>query len=271
MNFKKFLSLFLVLGTIIFFTSCSSVFKKDVDMALDSNASNSVIFVSLNYPPYYYLDSQKQVKGRCVAIVKRVCERLNLKPVFKLLPWKECLERGEKGMVDGVLCLSKTRMREYYYHYPRANLDFAEYTIFQNSINTGSITSLSDLKGKKVGVIDGIAYPEDFVNYEDCEKVLLSSPTEAMRMLATGKIDCTIEILDVGSKILEYLRESDPNLDIDDVKPTSLVFRIDPIYIGIPKEAINSEELFRKIDRELLRMQHSGEIFRILSEFEEEG
>ncbi len=269
---KGILSLIFLGAIVLIFTSCSKHSVSGSNMALEDQTSNSVVFVSLNYPPYYYLNSEKKVEGRCVEVVKEMCRRIGIEPTFQLLSWRECLDRGKKGMVDGVLCLSKTKMREYFYYYPRVNLDLAEYVIFQNSRSGRNITSLEDLKGKKVGVVDGIAYPKEFMDYKGCEKVVVGSPTEAMKWLASdnGKIDCIIEILDVGNNILDYLKASAPYLESDDIKPTSLVFQIDPIYIGIPKRANQSEALYRKIDKELLKMQHSGEIFKILSDFDDQ-
>ncbi len=276
MSFMKNISslIFLVVIGLGFMSCTGKAVVKDEPLAtLEAQSNNPVIFVCDNYPPYYYLNEKKEVVGKSVAVLKKMAENLDLTPTFQCLPWNECLEKGKRGIVDGVVSLSKTKMREFTYYFPRVNLALSKWVIFNAPDYKGEgISSIEDLKGKRVGIVEGVAYPEKFMKYQDCQKITAKSTVEAMKWLANGngKVDLVVEDVAVGKYILNYLKKSDdyPKAKMIEVAP--LILKIDPIYIGIPKLSSHAKELYQKIDEELLEMQNSGEIFRISSKYEKD-
>ncbi len=55
--------------------------------------------------------------------------------------------------------------------------------------------------------------------------------------------------------------------NVDKVQLMPLAFNVDPAYLAIPKNIPNAKELYQKIDKELLKMQNRGEIFRTIYKY----
>ncbi len=229
---------------------------------------NKIIIVGDDYPPYFYPNSKNEIVGRSIGIINELAKNLDLSVEFQCLTWEECLEKSKNGTAEGIVNLSKNKERENFYYYPKVSLDISEWgVVFLKSNYKGkNVTTVNDLKNKRIGIVKDYLYPEDFANYKDCEKIEAISSQEVISWLIAGKVDFVVEDIEVTKHILkEFEKEQKENLDQVEFMP--LIFSLDYLYLGLSKKSPNADELYQRIDKELSRMQNTGEIFKILQKY----
>ncbi len=223
-----------------------------------SAQAEKIVFVAMSYAPYCYLDENNKVVGTCASIVDKVAKRVDLDMEIRILPWEECMKKGKDGSVDGIVMLFRRPEREPFFHYPKFSIAMKQYVIFTSPNYQGKkITKVDDLAGLKVGLINGIAYPKDVLEYDKYEKVFANNQEEIMELLAAEKVDAVFSDLASGSFYLDNLE----NGDKCDLMP--LVLSRDRSHLAISKKSPNAEEIYDKVNKELTKMKLSGEIYRI--------
>ncbi len=225
--------------------------------------AKKIVFVVDDYPPYHYSDANNNVVGRALAVAQKVADNANLDVTFKVLPWEECLSRVKNGSADGILTIFKTKEREKFLYFPSFGIDEGQFVVFTSPSYKGKkIIQINDLKGLRVGLIKGYAYPNEVISYNKCDKIEKTTQKELMKLLAEEKIDAMIGDIKVGRF---YLDQFDPKKRCN-LMPA--VFLRKPYYLAISKQNPNSKELYDKINKELKKIKFNGEMFKIQSSFE---
>ncbi len=110
------------------------------------------------YPPFNFQDENGQLTGFEVDFAKAVAKELGVKPEFQPSKWDGILAALESGRLDVVInqvTLSEERKKKYDFSQP--------YTVSGIQVLTrkgeeSKFTQLSDLDGKKIGVVLGTNY-----------------------------------------------------------------------------------------------------------------
>ena len=161
--------------------------------------------VSLDWPPFEFTDDQ----GNYVGITSEYVNWLNQTLGIKMNPltglsWSEVLQAVQRGDIDLIPAIVKTKEREEHLIFTRPYLKVPLVVITRNDADY--LESLDKLAGKKVAVIRGFLTRTILENkHPDIVFIELNTPEDALRAVADGDAYATISnvaVLDYHSRSL---------------------------------------------------------------------
>ena len=209
-------------------------------------------------PPFMY-QHQGQPKGLYPVLLQGVFQRAGITVEIQAMPWKRALMRGGRGEL-GIGGIYKTASR-------LAIFDYSQ-TIFEEKlivyVRRGTATSfhaLSDLYGKRVGVIRGWSYTEalDKALNDGSIMARASGSDEAnFKMLALGRLDAVIAIELAGQHIVQQLQ-------LDQVVALQPALSINSTHLVFAKQA-KQQALLQRFDQSLEAMRADGSLAELLQQ-----
>jgi polar amino acid transport system substrate-binding protein len=225
MKMKKIMTLMLALGLMVSAAACGAKEAEAVNEPVETEAAEAggeemsevlkkikdngklVLGTSADYPPFEFhvsVDGKDQIVGFDIDIAKEIAKELGVELEIKDMKFDGLLAALDQGVVDLVIAgMSPTPERE-------ENADFSSiyYTAVQSLVvktaDQASITALSDLSGKKVGVQKGtIQETLAEEQMKGAEVVALGKITDIVLSLKSGRIDAAIIELPVAEKTVE--------------------------------------------------------------------
>lgn len=182
------------------FVMCMAV----VLMALDICAEE-IIFVYETWPPYEYEDEHGKTIGKDTAIIREVCKRLGMTPVFRRLPWPRALQEAKNGTAHGIYSLFWTEERAKFLYYPSENTSVQRTVLFARKDSGVQITQLEDLHGKTVGAVRGTSYGPAFDQYTGSVKEWSVDNTMLLKKLARKRVEVVAIPEEVGKYLIAKL------------------------------------------------------------------
>jgi arginine/lysine/histidine transporter system substrate-binding protein len=255
----KVVSLVIIVVFSLFLSACDQ--KEYVNQLEKIKAEGKIVLgTSADYPPYEFhkiIDGKDTIIGFDIEIAKEIAKDLGVELVIKDMSFKGLLAAVDSGNVDFVIAgMTPTPDRE-------KNVDFSKiyYTAVQAIVvrkeDMNTYTSLADLAGKSVGVLQGS------IQQELAEEQLTSSQIKAlgrvpdlMLELKNDKVDALIVELPVASAYV------DKNSDL----------ALTNIEIGATEEGSavavknGSSELIAAINATLDRLIEAGLIDQFVAE-----
>ncbi|GFM36760.1 substrate-binding periplasmic protein [Desulfovibrio psychrotolerans] len=220
------------------------------------SARPSLTLVCDIWPPYQY-ETEYGVDGFSVAVVSRVFEEMGIemKPL-QAFPWKRAMEILEHGHADGLFSANFTPDRALFAHFPQESLVDTPWVIWTRN---SPIRSMEDLKGKRIGVVLGYSYTQEFWDFIETYCVVEQVHADFLnfRKLQLGRLDATVAELGNGLHILRMLKDETirPHMDI--------TVKTDGLFLifsrrGVPEETVNdfSAHLRRFKETEAYRKLH---------------
>jgi len=125
-----------------------------------SDGGQKIILGYVDFPPYEF-NHQGKPDGILVSIVEMLFEKFNIPLELKYLPFKRAYESAKKGNIDGLFNFYKTKHRQNYFDYSEAVIK-NPLVFFVRKDSNITFNTLNDLKGLKIGVINGYTYGEEF-------------------------------------------------------------------------------------------------------------
>lgn len=119
--------------------------------------STTLHFCDAQWPPFTYGSNGKINKGISYELLTEAFKRLNKKIEIDDIPWARCLLDVEKGLYDGVLDNNNVSPHFIHGHTPTSVYPVA---IYVRADYPDEQLVLSNLKGKKIGLVHGYEYPE---------------------------------------------------------------------------------------------------------------
>ncbi|MFV0434888.1 MAG: substrate-binding periplasmic protein [Leucobacter sp.] len=151
------------------------------------------------YPPYVS-QAGGEVTGVDGVIMQRIADELCLELNLEVQGWPAIYENTRNGAVDmaeGNIYLNKERLELYEVSVP-------VYRDEMFIVSKDGISSLEDMKGKKVGTVQGYLWVEDFQNALGKDNVqLYASEDAAYQDVANGRIEAAIMTSGGARQILE--------------------------------------------------------------------
>lgn len=180
--------------------------------------------------------------------------------------WPELVSKVENKEIDIIHALSQDTAKERYLNYSRPYYDLPVAIYAKNG--TGFITSIDDLKDKKIGVINGFGVGEEFqVSHPEFEYFKFNTAIEAFSSVLNGKIDLFIALLPTANYALNvnYIEGvvvvgSGDVLELEETVQIHMATHIDaPMLSGILDKAMRliSEQEFLDISRKWQSHNHS--------------
>lgn len=268
---KIILSIFVLLLS-IFFVACSSndtnktsSNENSDDTSNTETSSNKMTIVEgkisvgsvLTSPPNTYIDeSTQEEKGLYVDIVYEIADRLGGYEVeFVATEWASLIPALKSNKVDIIAeAMYVTEERQKEINFTDYISSFGEGLVVHEDEN--SVSTLEDLKDKKIGVQIGTTYAEML------EELNISDQLVTYESIREMLIDLTHKRLDgvlADEPILIYLAEKDPQYNIKVVN--SYESRLPGnIGIGVNKE---NEELLNELNKIIAEMKEDGTLKEI--------
>lgn len=209
-------------------------------------------------PPFMY-QYEGQPKGLYPLLLQAVFQRAGIVVEIQAMPWKRALMRGGKAEL-GIGGIYKTAQRQAVFDYSQAIFE-EKLIVYVRRGTATSFTALSDLYGKRVGVIRGWSYTEALDKAIDNGQIHASagSSDEAnFRMLASGRLDALIAIELAGQRIIQQLQ-------LDQVQALQPALSINPTYLVFAKQA-KQQALLQRFDQSLAEMRADGSLAELVQQ-----
>jgi cystine transport system substrate-binding protein len=162
---------------------------------LDTVKTRGTLRIALEgtYPPFNYKDQKTgQLTGYDVEVARLLASKLGLKPEFVSTEWSAILAGLSAGKYDVIISqVGMTAKRE-------EAFDFSEPYTYSNpqlivrSNERANYTSLSDLKGKKVGVGQGTVFEQQIKTMPGIDAKSYPATPETLQDLAFGRVDAAL-------------------------------------------------------------------------------
>lgn len=168
--------------------------------------ANDKIVIGVSILEPWRMKNDGIFEGPDIEVAKKIAEKLNLTPEFKIAPLKRCLEWMKQGSIDMMTGLLKSEEREAYIHfvepYYKSKSNKSFYVLKGNK---NLITKYEDLYGLKIGVKRGAKYFPQFDEDEKLNKSPVTEYKQNLKMLIAKRIDTFIVTKDQGDYLISKL------------------------------------------------------------------
>jgi polar amino acid transport system substrate-binding protein len=235
-------------------------------MAACAAAAEVPVFSGDGSPPKMYVH-QGQERGILIDILRYAerqlqGERLHL----ALYPWARAYMQASSGD-GGILGLSWTQRRDEIFDYSEP-LFFDEVVVVVRRGSEFPFRTLSDLRGKRVGLVRDASYGEAFERAQDAKLFVVDGDNGAqqrLQKLVAGRIDCAL--FNVGKagfeETLRIHKEFMPYKDSLVVLPIAL--RSDPNFLAFPK-SMQMKPWLAKFNQVIKRGYARGDIPKLIAQ-----
>lgn len=187
------------------------------------------------WPPYQY-ENRGELTGFSVELVNEVYASMGITDqTMTAFPWKRAMEIVTHGRADALFSANYTVDRSVFGQYPDTPLFEAPWVLWTR--RGIKLTSLDDIKGKKVGVVMGYSYTPEFWKFIEthCLVEKVSSDEVNFKKLEFGRID--VAIAEYGNGL--YLQRRH---ELTEVQPQPNVeIKRDGLYIIFSKDTVERE------------------------------
>lgn len=157
------------------------------------------------YPPFNFKDQKSgELSGYDVDVAKLVATKLGLKPVFVTTEWSAILAGLAAGKYDVIISqvgITAKRMETFAFSNPYT---YSSPQLIVRKGDTAKYVTLSDLKGKKVGVGQGSVFEQQAKSVPGIDVRSYPAAPENLQDLAVGRVDAALN----DSLMVAYLLNS---------------------------------------------------------------
>jgi PAS domain S-box-containing protein len=170
-------------------------------LPLSGAETKPLLFVGdKDYPPLTYFDNQ-QPAGMAVDVVKALAGPMKRPIRIELMDWNLAQQKVLNGEADAVLELSASEDRQKLYDF--ASTTFTHEFGFVMRNGSSPTWTISDLKGKNVGVTSG-GFPRAFLaSRPEIHLVIIDNYQDGFNRVLSGKLDAVAVDLWVAAYLIE--------------------------------------------------------------------
>jgi ABC-type amino acid transport/signal transduction systems, periplasmic component/domain len=219
-------------------------------------AQETVAFDSAN-PPYMY-DKGGSPAGLYPELFREAFNRMGEAATFVALPWKRALDDCDTGKSGvGGIYQNADRLSKYDYSAPYYEEHIAVYTLKSSGF---IYTSIKDLYGKTVGVLQGWSYGDDFDNAVTAGKIKkeeVTGDSVNITKLSNKRVDAILSIVESG------------DAEVGKQNLSGIIFRqqkylsTSSVYLVFNK-SVNKKAVLLKFDNAIASMKKDGSFDRIV-------
>lgn len=220
----------------------------------------SLNIVGDEWPPFstgYHPD-----KGLSIAIVKMALERSDYKVDAEIVPFPRILLGIEHGTYDVIAITyhddelaSHIYYGESYYSTP--------IRVLRKKGTQINFTQYDDLKGKSIATSIGYQYTPRFDADKSLNKIETLKTWNCLRMLAAGRVDLSLESVDVVNHLFQKSAEGkDISAQIEFIGP---VIGESKIYMGVSKKRNDATIIIKKFNEALAQMIIDGSYQKLVN------
>jgi len=158
------------------------------------------------WPPFEFIDKQGRFSGISAGFSAEVAKRLGIAILpGEKRPWKNVLQAVSNKELDVLPMAAATEGRRRYLLFSRPYISFPAVLVTRNDADY--ISGLSDLKRRRVGVVQGYITHEGLANdYPEIQNVPLESVEEVLKAVEGGTIDAGLLNLVAATQEMQRLK-----------------------------------------------------------------
>lgn len=213
-----------------------------------------VIDVDEANAPFMYAKDGKAA-GIYPALIEAAFKRMNLPVSIQAKPWSKAIQDIDAGTA-GVGGIYKNSDREKKYDYSE-QIFVERLVVFFNKANPVNYTRLEDLHGKKVGVLKGWSYGDDFDKAKKggaitCEEA--DADSQNFQKMDQHHLDATVAVFESGTALLPKYKS---------IAYAATALSRNPTYLTFAKSA-GKAALIKQFDQAMKDLKASGEVQKIV-------
>ncbi|MGI9532146.1 substrate-binding periplasmic protein [Lutimonas sp.] len=207
------------------------------------------------WPPFTNVEEEKSI---LTDLVNEALMRIDIASSVSIIEFSNVLSEIESGKLDGspALWISEERKEKYYFSKPYLN---NQLVLVGRKGSTVSQESFTELKGKKIGVVDNYAYGT-FGKENDIIVVSDVSNQKNLENLLSEKIDYML----VDALLIQYMLKYQLNDVTQHLAIGQKPLLIKPLHLALGKNVENAEEILDQFDKEIEKMVVDESFNRIL-------
>ncbi len=227
-----------------------SIFVSNTSIAGQDYFSQDKTFVigaNKDFAPFEFINAKGEADGFTIDLMKSVAKANGLNITFMLQSWSDTRRDLQDKKIDAVTGMMYSRERAEKFDFSVPNL-IIPYALFTR--HNSQAKSLDDVRGKEIIVVKDV-YAHDWLIKNKITNVLIvvNNSTEALRLLASGKHDCTIIPRLNGIDLLDDLKIN----DIRSIGPPVLEHKLS---FAVSK---GNSALLSKLNEGIFAVHQSGE------------
>lgn len=204
-----------------------------------------------------------KVEGLLVDILRAAFEAAGARVELLGVPYARCMSDARSGAAVACFNTIPDASNLRYVTFPRAGLMETSLVIVGSSDGPRAGLTLDDLRGKKVGIVNGYDYGNDFARRTDLVRVQLNSEAQLVQMVARRRVDFALVYLET----FRYLIRTDAKGVGGQV---GVVGNVDTftVYPGFSKAHPDAESARSDFEKGLDILRRDGSYERIVKEWE---
>jgi polar amino acid transport system substrate-binding protein len=205
-----------------------------------------------------YADTSLLNGGLATDLISTALGRAGYATQYEQVPWARAVHGLSEGRYDILINAwysdDRTRIGQFSANYLTNRLRFIKRKNTEIDYQT-----LAQLHPHSIAVVRGYAYSPAFDNDPDLKKVPVANFSTAVRMLAAGRVDLTVE--DEYAARIALSRESQETRDAVEFLPTSLAENT--LHILVSLKNPDHDKIVSSFDREISAMKADGSYDRL--------
>ena len=221
-------------------------------LASSASEPREIVVGTWDNQPLVFRNAEGKVTGFAIDILEKVAEQKNWKLTYKHDNWAENYQALQDGQIDLLTVIAYSHKRDEFLDYPKETLINNWGVVYQT--NENNITSIKDLKGKRVALVTKVIHSKVFTDLMDqfnfdFEVVPAKDFKEVLRILDEGNADAG-----VINRIISIMQA-----DKHRVKPTTIIFNPVQVRYAVPEG--QNKDIIDAIDQYLVQAKLDSKSF----------
>jgi len=212
-----------------------------------------------------YLGQHLPYNGVASRIVSEAFALEGVQVKWEFLPWARALHLAEQGQREGTAVWLRSPERDTQFYVSAEVID-SGYSLFHRKGEALNWKRVADLKGLRIGGINGYDYGADFQRAEqsgELQVVRLPSEEQGLRMLLANRLDVfPIDPVVAMDLLHSHFSAAERARLTYDPKP----LRSDSLHLLLSRKVPGNDALMVRFNRGLASLRASGRIARYLTE-----
>lgn len=226
-----------------------------------ANSDKIIQAVQDPWPPYVINNQQRP--GLAVELVTQAFASQGYSLNLTLKPWSRVLKETQRGRNHIVIAAwySESRTKTLAFSAPYLYTDIR---LFSHQDRPVTFRQISDLKGKKVGILHDYAYHPSLMNSPDIIRVPAATLLINLRKLLTGRID----LLAADRRVALWTMQSN-QIDHNSMTALDPELSLTPVHIMVGKKNPQAQHYLAIFERGMSTIRATGEYDTIINQYEE--
>ena len=225
-------------------TACAlwpSVVQAQSDILIDFDAAN---------PPFMF-GTVTRAEGFYPDLIEAIFRQMNRPARLTAKPWKRAIAELDLGTAGvGGIYKTEERLKKYAFSEP---LFVERIVVYFHRDKAIHFRTLADLNGKRVGVLLGWSYGDDFDNARKAGRIAVEevyADSQNFDKLAQGRVDAVLAIEQVGTHLMRAARNAN-------IEKSPVFLAANPTHLVFNKNQ-HAEALLRDFNAALAELKKNG-------------